>query len=210
MARVKIGNVRTPIDYLKQHFAPVGYGLGVSLPRISADANAATKNGWYLLEPGATNSPNSTYYAVVRADSVDDGSMVQTAYSLDAYFSQLIRRKIFGTWGEWEYVNPPMVIGVEYRTTERWNGKPVYRKLVSFNLAAATSSGFVVPHGISGFKRLVRQVGTFDPNFLLPYIHNGHTTWVSEVNATNIVVGNTGQAWDTSYSWHFDLYYTKN
>lgn len=29
-----------------------------------------------------------------------------------------------------EWVNPPMAIGVEYRTVERWNGKPVYTKLV--------------------------------------------------------------------------------
>ena len=89
-------------------------------------------------------------------------------------------------------------------------GKVVYRKLVSFNLASAESSGFVVPHGISGFERLVRQMGTVNSNFPLPYILNGKTTWVSEVNATNIVVSNTGQAWDTSYTWYFDLYYTKN
>ena len=32
--------------------------------------------------------------------------------------------------GEW--INPPMVAGTEYRTTERWNGKPVYTQLVNF------------------------------------------------------------------------------
>lgn len=32
--------------------------------------------------------------------------------------------------GEW--INPPMVLGEEYRTTERWNGKPVYTQLVNF------------------------------------------------------------------------------
>ena len=29
-----------------------------------------------------------------------------------------------------ERINPPMQLGVEYRTTERWNGKPVYTRLV--------------------------------------------------------------------------------
>lgn len=31
-----------------------------------------------------------------------------------------------------EWLNPPMVVGVEYRTTERWNGKPVYATLLNF------------------------------------------------------------------------------
>lgn len=31
--------------------------------------------------------------------------------------------------GEIEWVNPPNEPGIEYRTTERWNGKPVYQKL---------------------------------------------------------------------------------
>lgn len=37
-------------------------------------------------------------------------------------------------WGEWEYENPPMVEDVEYRTTERFNGKPVYTKLINFGM----------------------------------------------------------------------------
>ena len=31
-----------------------------------------------------------------------------------------------------EWINPPMSLGVEYRTTERYTGKPVYIKLVDF------------------------------------------------------------------------------
>lgn len=34
---------------------------------------------------------------------------------------------------EVEWVNPPMIIGVEYRTTERFNGKPVYAKFIVTN-----------------------------------------------------------------------------
>ena len=30
-----------------------------------------------------------------------------------------------------EWINPPMQVDVEYRTTERWNGHPVYTKIVS-------------------------------------------------------------------------------
>ena len=41
----------------------------------------------------------------------------------------MIGKKTNGAW-VWEWVNPPMVPGVEYRTTERWNGSPVYCKVV--------------------------------------------------------------------------------
>ena len=36
------------------------------------------------------------------------------------------KQKSAGIWYPWEYVNPPMLLGVEYRTTERYQGKPVY------------------------------------------------------------------------------------
>ena len=39
-----------------------------------------------------------------------------------------VRRRMFfdESWNEWEWENPPMEDGVEYRTVEKWNGKPVY------------------------------------------------------------------------------------
>lgn len=33
-----------------------------------------------------------------------------------------------GIWGDWMWVNPPMINGIEYRTTERINGTTVYKK----------------------------------------------------------------------------------
>ena len=52
-----------------------------------------------------------------------------------------------GSWQPWEWVNPPMLYGVEYRTTERHNGKAVYVKAVNFgNLPNSTSKS--VPVGI--------------------------------------------------------------
>lgn len=37
-----------------------------------------------------------------------------------------------GVWRAVEWINPPMQLGVEYRTTERYLGKPVYIKAVDF------------------------------------------------------------------------------
>ena len=36
-------------------------------------------------------------------------------------------------WTEWEWVNPPMVLNTEYRTTKRYGGKAVYEKRIIEN-----------------------------------------------------------------------------
>lgn len=50
-------------------------------------------------------------------------------------------------WIPEEWVNPPMMPGVEYRTTEKFQGNPVYKKLVEFGYTAAGSN--TLNHGIS-------------------------------------------------------------
>ena len=54
----------------------------------------------------------------------------------------LICRQAFAKSGgvqfaEWEWINPPMALDREYRTTERYMGKPVYVKMV--NLGEGTN-----------------------------------------------------------------------
>ena len=86
-----------------------------------------------------------------------------------------------GTWYPWEWVNPPMKLGVEYRTTERYLEKPVYVKLVDcgalpnsasksisisddtavkcFDVVTGTnSSGMVIPTACFGGINLNREV----------------------------------------------------
>lgn len=60
------------------------------------------------------------------------------------------KRLIDGTWLPWEYANPPIALGVEYRTTERYLGKPVYVKAVDCGNLPAPGSTKNVSHGISG------------------------------------------------------------
>lgn len=50
--------------------------------------------------------------------------------------------------GAVEWLNPPMVVGTEYRTTERFMGKPVYVKLVDFG-PGANNAEKSVEHGAS-------------------------------------------------------------
>lgn len=51
--------------------------------------------------------------------------------------------------GESEWTNPPMLTDTEYRTTERYNGMPVYTKLIEFGTLPASGMK-TVGCGISG------------------------------------------------------------
>ena len=55
-----------------------------------------------------------------------------------------IRRRALnnGVWGPFEWVNPPMQLGVEYRTTERYLGKPVH--IITFDFGALPASGYKI------------------------------------------------------------------
>ena len=95
------------------------------------------------------------------------------------------------TWSEWEYDNPPLVAGVEYRTTERCNGRPIFKTLVAYNVTAqigstSTTTTHSIPHGISGFGQAIR-VEAWKGNYLFPMLAtNGGASNIQQVDATNI------------------------
>lgn len=74
------------------------------------------------------------------------------------------KRLIDGTWLPWEYANPPMQLGVEYRITERYLGKPVYVKVVDCgNLPA------------SGLKKIAHGIANCKPIHIYGEMSNGNT-----------------------------------
>lgn len=110
--------------------APAGFGLGETEGRFCKDANEATKVGFYYLNGyGCLNISDNFIYGVMSVER-RNAYIYQTAKSADGFTEcQVITRYSRDTgitWSEWEWVNPPMHAGVEYRTTERWQGKPVY------------------------------------------------------------------------------------
>lgn len=61
---------------------------------------------------------------------------------------------------EVEWLNPPMMIGTEYRTTERYNGKAVYIKNVAVGLLPNATTKIldgVVTDGCTGFTGVCCQ-----------------------------------------------------
>lgn len=58
-----------------------------------------------------------------------------------------------------EWINPPMIAGEEYRTTERFEGKPVYTQLIDCGNLAPIGESLWIEHGIS-MKKVVRCEGS--------------------------------------------------
>lgn len=97
----------------------------------------------------------SAQLVVMRSTTAD-----HTLGAVDTYFVRLfrtdgnsgslrvssgMRRSLAGgIWGAWEWENPPLILGVEYRTPMRYQGKPVYTKVVDLGaLPAATRKSVV-------------------------------------------------------------------
>lgn len=107
-----------------------------------------------------------------------------------------------GGWTEWEWENPPMVLGTEYRTTERYKGKPVYATTVNFGaLPNATIKG--VAHGVS-IGQPVRIEGRTSQRISLPY---SIVTELYFEPSSVVIKTNTDASHITA---EVTIYYTKN
>ena len=115
--------------------APSGFGLGTAVanaPTVN-DFDSILKTGWYIgvpVIPGFLFG-NTTLMHVAASNAY--ATQLAFVYLMASGYptnTMLIRSKEAGVWKPWEWINPPMKLGVEYRTTERHNGKPVYTKLV--------------------------------------------------------------------------------
>lgn len=123
-------------------FAPHGFGLG-NVAALVSDLNQARACGWYY-GVNVANSPLGNLVLVEVCCHQLAAWTKQSLWYLDAgneWHSQCVRySKHTGDWTEWEWVNPPMVLGVEYRTTKRHKGKPVYALMLPGGTLAGKSS----------------------------------------------------------------------
>ena len=126
----------------------------------------------------------------------------QDAWNALGQPDHFVRYAVDGVWTPWEYVNPPMQLGVEYRTVEQYNSKPVYAKAISFG-QAPNATYKDVSHGIENFSQLVSYTGMMGSANLIEAPARGNI----QINASNIrITTNT----DVSASYvYLVLRYTK-
>ncbi|MBR4290668.1 MAG: hypothetical protein IKT52_08525 [Oscillospiraceae bacterium] len=216
----------TPADaFIALHTkkAPAGYGLGTVNPPAISDLNTCKQSGWYYTSEQTLNVPEKYRYifdySSVLVYARTSKQIVQRLISAGYWtHSEMLRYTLDGgeTWTE-EFVTPPLAVGVEYRTTERSDGKPVYVKRISVTESdiSALGSGVnrYINHSISGFGRLVRCHAVMDNAYPLPHISyrgsgNPSIISINNVNMTTIAITaiNIEQ---TAPSFTFDIYYCK-
>lgn len=139
--------------------APSGYGLGTTDVTLTAsdDLDNVIGNGWYYW---GASTPANTPSLISSGSGASYCSMfvvsdVQFVISYNDRNNVAMRTKNYKGWLPWEYVNPALVLGVEYRTTERYQGKPVYVKVVNFGALPANNNK-VVQHGISNYVQAIK------------------------------------------------------
>ena len=198
--------------------APADFGLGdVSTSVPDKDINKCLTNGWYWTGQGTANLPGELAYSSVFVKTRLNGQVVQEITPILTYKGcKLIRITSDGgaTWSE-EWENPPMTSNKEYRTTERYEGKPVYVKHIGFSVSMPANTGVVdteIPHGISDFECHVRAFGRIlasDGTALnLPCIESDTvSTSIYRVTKSNIVLRTINTYWNRGLK--FELYYTK-
>lgn len=154
-----------PKSYVDDGFAPAGYGLGGNAATI-ADLNTLV-SGFYKWDASAKNRPFDYGTAIVLSRDGSSGAEICIGITGTYKGVIVVRTKNSEGWIE-EYVNPPMVPGVEYRTTERWAGAPVYTMLIEAGaIPNASRSAISYPNSIVP-SRVLRVCGQISSGETIP------------------------------------------
>lgn len=222
--------------------APTGYGYGGTAVPLSTnqifteDALTSSLNAMYgsmvdketklvyfygFPSLGSNgNVSDYSFFGFLFRGSVNYGSFI--AYSAYNGGCTITKTRRAGNWGVLEWTNPPLLLNQEYRTTERWNGSAVYRKIVSAtvefkspnkedNPTSTTYKTATVAHGITDFSHIISCDATSDTQkYLLPFVKTDGTTSldIHAVDSSNIQLRVYNDSFP-SRVWYFDLKYIK-
>lgn len=155
--------------YLENKFAgkaPAGFGYGevpVSIGNAdNEEAFVAALNEQFALTTSKVRKVRFTmgggaWTGELWSAGNGYGCLVGHSYSVKDVgwrFNRMIRNCQDGVWQPWEYENPPMRSGVEYRTTERYLGKVVYVKLITGKAFGANAT-VGISTGIDKLTKLI-------------------------------------------------------
>lgn len=144
--------------------APSGHGLGTGAVYASSP-DSVFNGGFYRWDTDNDQTPfaNGTYLVIPRAK---DTSAAQIAVNMAGTNkgSMAFRVTTTSAVGEWEYINPPMKLGTEYRTIKRFNNKVVYAKWIDFGaLPSNTEKSVTVGVLGSSMKIIDYRINIYSP-----------------------------------------------
>lgn len=163
--------------------APAGFGFGDELVEIKAESEDESYETFCAkIDAFAADMPDNTAALVLAYPPAIYGmarlSLTVLAKGDNDYIAlrnlawgdvrgfswQMIRARYPSSqspsvWLPFEWSNPPLQIGVEYRTVERYQGKPVYVKVVNLGAGPDANTKKTVLHSIVDMSHIVDYGG---------------------------------------------------
>lgn len=153
------------------------------------------------------NIPSGDYFVEINKSWHGYATVIAT---IGCAGNQHVLRRILyeNTWGDWEWENPRMTPNVEYRTTEKWNGKPVYTQLLPIG---SWAKGGTLDFDIS--PHVIRYSGIIG-NWSLPFINNttdnAYSVWATFYNnGGKLRLGMCGGTNADGSGGHIQIWYYK-
>ena len=128
-----------PNNHTHTEYAPAGYGYGGAMTMFNNQDGTFESTLNELLK----DMPNYGSRKITFVDKVGlstlpyEGTLWKyindyaCIYAVNYAGTKAIKYKQGGVWSDWEFQNPGMVTGVEYRTMDRINHKTVYKRRTS-------------------------------------------------------------------------------
>lgn len=206
--------------------APAGYGYGENLSYVNTQDSDGSLLESYLDSHFVTQANAGKVFRFSDLASYPDCAvsimggfadlhianglyceLVGYFYTASCGVSVARKLKYNGTWLPWEYDNPPMVSGDEYRTTERYYGKPVYTRLL--NTGALTNGASVsIVEGGARIVRCVATNGRYTSPFHTPSgLGSEWSFWHDVYNSEFVAYMGSGQP---SIEFDVQVWYTKD
>ena len=209
----KYAEIEKTLDVAEDWNVEVRGGFNpVEIPS-GADLNHLTKPNKYIARytyvPTYLNCPITvqTTFSLEVISMGKDGQLLQRLTRCSEEATVYERQYYSSAWHEWECVNPPMEVGVEYRTKERYMGKVVYTSLINFG-ALPNATRKLFEHGIEGISQVIRCVGQMSDGNSLPFNFNS-TNWV-EIYAGGQYVGILTGDDKTKFTAYAQMWYVKD
>lgn len=191
--------------------APGGFGLGAIWNQAPEnDANQIPGTGWFVAHQ---NTPTGGWWII---QDIFDGSVhYQFAFAKRSNSGVLggtivqRNKQEQNDWSPWEWVNPPMGLNTEYRTTERYLSKPVYVKVV--DCGNCPESGHKdIRFDTSGVALPIRCYGnwTYNGRSTIPFETTGSDRMVVGIIGSFIRITTGGRNF-SQHTCTVTVYYTK-
>ena len=173
-----------------------------------ADCYAITEGGLYYIDSNTLNKPEyvtGSASLFVQPIATTNGTDIYLTLKSGANIVHCYYSSFAKAWQPWEWENPPMeTVWTEYRTTERFRGKPVYTTMVGLGTltGVTTPNTHFMGHKAKSIQYVIRATATMNEGKSIP--NNSATVYADKGNV--FVVKSTDETFTLVMA---QIWYTK-